>query len=79
MAWSLNPYTSQPMFNSFASGAKRYGANRSGTATMGPVDKRGYNDRERERRRRAAVQDRLNRMRASGYAVGRPTYQGGQY
>lgn len=55
-----DPFSGAIQQNFAASGAKRYGANGSATATTGSLPDEGYMDREARRRaRRAAVQRRL--------------------
>lgn len=52
--------------NMAASGAKRYGANASSTATSGALPDEGYMDREAKKRaRRQAIQRRM-RMESQG-------------
>lgn len=65
---------SSPGFNPYAAGAKVYGGGRY-NPTMGPVDKTGYQERDRMRRvRRNAVQQMLrdkNKGAFAGTGMGR--------
>lgn len=55
--------------NQAATGAKRYGANASTTATTGPVDKAGYAQRERDKGwRRRLIQQRMAASGANPYS-----------
>lgn len=60
MGVTRDPMSGSVRANFAASGAKRYGANGSFTATQGELGSEGYQDREARRRaRRAAIQRRM--------------------
>ena len=56
-----------PGFNPYAAGAKIYGGSRY-NPTMGPVDKTGYKERDRERQvRRNAISARMKAQSNGAY------------
>jgi len=62
MALNRDPLSGAIRENPKAIGPKRYGLNRSTTATSGPVDKTGYRERDRDALRRKAVAEKLNSL-----------------
>lgn len=76
MASSRDPATGQLRLNTFASGAKRYGAGYGTIATSGQLSKDGYEERKRKAlERQRAIQRRIAMMGRQGGTVD-PT-QGG--
>ncbi len=62
MAGTRDPLTGAMQWNPMLVGQKRYGANGSGQATSGTLPKAGYQERERQNRLRALLQERLAAM-----------------
>lgn len=76
MAVTRDPISGQIQYNSFASGAKRYGAGYGTIANAGQLSKDGYEERRRKQlERQRALQRRIAMMGRGGGMVD-PT-QGG--
>lgn len=70
MATTRNPFLGNYQQNTFATGAKRYGANQSLTATSGQLSKDGYEERRRKQlERKRAIERRAAMMQRPGGMV----------
>lgn len=77
MAFTRNPNLGQIQQNTFATGAKRYGAGYGTAATSGQLSSDGYDERRRKQLERRRALERQIRMRQQGAGMVDPSQQGG--